>query len=56
MSKNGGLWNASEGSALEDLDDIIVMTFVEHLKNMGEVLQRISMAGLKLSVKKYAFF
>ena len=39
-------------------DDIIVMgrTFNEHLKNFEEVLQRISMAGLKLSVKKCAFF
>ena len=40
------------------LDDIIVMgrTFDEHLKNLGEVLQRITMAGLKLSVKKCALF
>ena len=40
------------------LDDIIVMgrTFDKHLKNLGEVLQRITMAGLKLSGKKCALF
>lgn len=40
------------------LDDIIVMgkTFDAHLKNLAEVLQRISSAGLKLSVKKCALF
>ena len=39
------------------LDDIIVMgrTFDEHLKNLGEVLERIIMAELKLSVKKCVF-
>ena len=39
------------------LDDIIVMgrTFDEHLKNLGEVLKRIT-AGLKLSVKNCALF
>ena len=38
--------------------DIIVKgrTFDEHLKNLGEVLQRISMVGMKLSVMKCAFF
>ena len=30
-------------------------TFDKHLKNLVKVLQRISMAGLKLSVKKCAF-
>ena len=40
------------------LDDIIVMgiTFNEHLKNLSEVLQRITMAEMKFSVKKCAFF
>ena len=40
------------------LDDIIVMgrIFNEHLKNLADVLERISMAGLKLNVKKCAFF
>ena len=40
------------------LDDIIVMdrTFIEHLKNLAEVLQLISMASLQLNVKKSAFF
>ena len=38
-------------------DDIIVIckTFEEHLKNLGEVLQRIT-AVLKLSVKKCTLF
>ena len=36
------------------LDDIIMLgrTFYESLKNLGEVLQNITAAGLKLSVKK----
>ena len=40
------------------LDDIIVMgkSFNEHIKNLEEVLKRISAAGLKLSVKKCALF
>ena len=40
------------------LDNIIVMDriFSEHLKNLAEVMKRISMAGLKLSVMKCAFF
>ena len=40
------------------LDDIIVMgrTSDENLKNMVEVLQRITTARLKLSVKKCALF
>ena len=40
------------------LDYIIVMgrTFDEQLKNLGEVLQRITMAGLKLNGKKCALF
>ena len=39
-------------------NDIIVMGkfFDEHLKNLGEVLQRITTAGLKLSVKKCVLF
>ena len=39
-------------------DDIIVIgkTFNKHLKNLGEVLQRITTVGLKLSVKKCALF
>ena len=40
------------------LDDIVVIcrTFNEHFKNLGEVLQRITAAGLNLSVKKCALF
>ena len=40
------------------LDDIIVMgrTFDEHFKNVGEVLQRITMAGLKLRFREGALF
>ena len=36
------------------LDEIIVLgrTFDEHFKNLAEILQRITMAGMKLSVKK----
>ena len=50
----GLYWN----SILLYLYDIIVMskTFAEHFKNLGEVLQRISMAGMKLSAKECAFF
>ena len=40
------------------LDDIIVMdrAFDELLKNLGEVLLRIAMAGLKVTVKKCSLF
>ena len=40
------------------LNDIIVMSriFDEHLKNLREVLERITMAGLSLSGKKCALF
>ena len=40
------------------LNDIIVMdrNFAEHLKNLGEVLQQVTTAGLKFSVKKCALF
>ena len=39
------------------LDVIIVMgsAFDEHLQNLGEVLQLITMAGLKLCLKKFTF-
>ena len=45
-------------TALVCLADIIVMdrTFDEHLKNLGEVLHRMIVAGLKLSVTKCPFF
>ena len=47
-------WNTS----VLHLDDIIVTgrTFNEHLENLATVLQGISMAGPKLSVKTYEFF
>ena len=40
------------------LDDIIVMgkNFEEHLENLGQVLERIQAAGLKLSPKKCSLF
>ena len=40
------------------LDDIIVIgrTFDKHIKNLEEVLQRITTAGRRLSVKKCALF
>ena len=55
---SSGIWNMYSRNIIGKLDDIIVMgrTYDAHLKDLGKVLRPITMAGLKLSGKKYALF